>query len=257
MVKNYKQKLWIFDFDGTLSPIVPDRRKATIDQACKKLLQELVVNPLYRVAVLSSRSLVDLSPRVQVPEVFLGGGSGAEWSIPGGHLLSVSGELEDRLNEVRQGTLPRIKKIPALPGIDVEDKKWSIALHIREASPESKKIFFRRLKQWKPKFKVRPLHGPEVIEIQFLPEINKTFGVRIFCEFNKFDPQSGTLVYAGDDENDALAMNFVLEKLGGIVFTVGEHPLVSGSRLVKIPSLLAQEIRNLAGLEGGKGDYYE
>jgi trehalose 6-phosphate phosphatase len=256
MVRNNKQTLWIFDFDGTLSPLVPDREKATIDPTCKELLQDLVGNPLYRVAVLSSRSLEDLTPRVQIPEVFLGGGSGAEWAIYGGHRVMVAGGYEERLNRVRNDTIPHIKKFSIIPGVELEDKKWSIAIHTREASPKSKKIFFRRLKQWEPPFDIRLLHGPEVIEIQFLPEINKTFGVRIFCELNKFDPQYGMLVYAGDDENDSLAMNLVLE-LGGLTFTVGEQRLVPGSRLVKSPSSLAQEIRNLAGLKGGKGDCHE
>lgn len=249
MLRTPKQKLWIFDFDGTLSPIVPDRGKAIIDPTCKKLLQDLVGNPLCRVAVLSSRSLEDLASRVQTPEVFLGGGSGAEWSIHGGHRLQISGDYEERLNRVRNDTISPIKKFSAIPGIELEDKNWSVAMHIRGASSKSRKIFFRRLKQWKPPFDIRILHGPEVIEVQFLPEINKTFGVRIFCEFNKFDPQFGMLVYAGDDENDALAMQYVLE-LGGIAFTVGEHPLVPGARVVEGLSSLAQEIRKLAGLKG-------
>jgi trehalose 6-phosphate phosphatase len=256
MVRNNKQTLWIFDFDGTLSPIVPDRGKATIDPACKELLQDLVGNPLYRVAVLSSRSLDDLTPRVQIPEVFLGGGSGVEWAIYGGHRVMVAGGYEERLNRVRNDTIPHIKKFSVIPGLDLEDKKWSVAIHTRKASLKSKKIFFRSLKQWKPPFEIRLLHGPEVIEIQFLAELNKTFGVRLFCEFNKFDPQYGMLVYAGDDENDALAMKFVLE-LGGLAFTVGEHPLVPESRVVKSPSFLAQEIRKLADLKGGKGDCHE
>jgi trehalose-phosphatase len=256
IVNKHHQKLWIFDFDGTLSILVPDRNKAAIDSECKKLLRELVKIPLNRVAVLSSRSLEDLTPRVQISEVFLGGGSGAEWSIYGIHRLIVAGDYEERLNRARNDTISSIKKISAIPGIELEDKKWSIAIHTREASPKSKKIFFRRLKEWEPSFEIRLLHGPEVIEIQFLPELNKTFGVRIFCELNKFDPQHGMIVYAGDDENDALAMEFVLE-LGGLVFTVGERPLVPEAMVVKSPSFLAQEIRKLAGLKGEKGDYHE
>ena len=255
-MRTSKQKLWIFDFDGTVSPLVPDRGRAILDPACKGLLQKLVVNPLYRVAILSSRSLDDLTPRVQVPEVFLGGGSGAEWLIPGGHRLRAAGGYEERLNIIRNDTISDIKKFSALPGIEVEDKKWSVAIHTREASPKTKKIFFHRLKQWKHPLEIRLLHGPEVIEIQLLPEINKTFGVRMFCEFNQFDPQNGMLVYAGDDENDALAMQFSLE-LGGLAITVGKRPLVPEARVVKNPSFLAQEIRKLAVLKGGKGDYHE
>lgn len=248
MIQAYKQRLLVFDFDGTLSPLVPDRSKASMDPACKKLLRDLVKLPLQRVAVLSSRSLDDLIPRVQIPGVFLGGGSGVEWCVPGGHRFMVAGEPEERLQMVRNDLISHIKKFAAIPGIEVEDKKWSIAIHTRQASPKSKKLFSRRLKEWEPSFEIRLLRGPEVVELQFLPEKNKAFGVHTFCKFNKFDPERGILVYAGDDENDALAMQLVLE-LKGIAFTVGAYPLVPGSRVVDSPATLAKEIRKLAGLK--------
>ena len=66
-----------------------------------------------------------------------------------------------------------------------------------------------RLSRWNPGHRVRIFRGPEVYEIQLVPRINKSFGVRMLCRIMEFTPASGTLFYAGDDENDALAMRFV------------------------------------------------
>jgi trehalose 6-phosphate phosphatase len=77
--------LWVFDFDGTLSPIVPDRAAARLHRECERMLRFLARSPWNRVAVLSSRTLDDVGSRVPVPGVFIGGASGLEWRFPGGH----------------------------------------------------------------------------------------------------------------------------------------------------------------------------
>lgn len=67
-----RRRLWVFDFDGTLSPIVPDRTAARLHPECRELLNELVRAPGRFVAVLSSREIEDLSRRVPLPGVFPG-----------------------------------------------------------------------------------------------------------------------------------------------------------------------------------------
>jgi len=77
------RRLWVFDFDGTLSPLVPDRAVARLHRASLALLKDLAAEPRDRVAVLSSRTLDDIVPRVPVPQAYLGGGCGLEWRTPG------------------------------------------------------------------------------------------------------------------------------------------------------------------------------
>lgn len=78
------RKLWIFDFDGTLSNLVPERSAAQILAEAKDLLKALLHLPGHQVAVLSSLLLKDLIPRVGIPGLCLGGGSGAEGLMPNG-----------------------------------------------------------------------------------------------------------------------------------------------------------------------------
>ena len=74
-----QRSLWVFDFDGTLSSIVPNRAEAHLHRECERMLRFLARSPWNRVAVISSRMLDDMVARVAVPGVFLGGASGLEW----------------------------------------------------------------------------------------------------------------------------------------------------------------------------------
>jgi trehalose 6-phosphate phosphatase len=245
------KRLWFFDFDGTLSPIVPERSQAVIHPDCKNLLEELVATPHERVAVLSSRLLDDLIPRVGVAGVFLGGGSGVEWIVDGKERWIADNDLKDRLKSAREKLIPHITKMSNIPGIDIEDKKWSFAIHTRNSSFTSKRRIALLVKKVITSLNIRMFRGPEVIEIPLLPEIDKSFGVQALCKFLDFNPFNGDIVYAGDDENDATAMDWVLQR-GGIAFTVGHAPLVPGARVVEDPEALAGAIRQLIDREREK-----
>lgn len=242
----HKERIWFFDFDGTLSPIVEERDRAELHPACAGMLAELLRLPLQHVAVLSSRRLDDLVGRVPLEGVFLGGTSGTEWQVPGGHRMVFSGKPARVLESRRRVLLPEIRRLADLPGIELEDKRWSVALHTRHAPRDSGRELDRRLASWQPGAGVRVFRGPEVHEIQLEPRISKSFGVRMLCRFMKFTPRPGTLFYAGDDENDARAMRLVT-RLGGTAVTVGRRALIPAATVVADQRELTEEVRRLAG----------
>ncbi|HET6419053.1 MAG TPA: trehalose-phosphatase [Geobacteraceae bacterium] len=247
---NAREKIWIFDFDGTLAPIVPERSKAELHPECRNMLNNLIRYPMNHVAVLSSRKLDDLTPRIPVDGLFLGGGSGTEWQVPGGHRFALTGEAAETLASRRNRLLPQIHALANLPGVDIEDKDWSVALHTRHAQESSRIELHKRLTIWQEDINVRIFRGPEVFEIQFFPHMSKSYGVRILCKFMKFAPKEGSLFYAGDDENDAVAMRLVI-RLGGTAVTVGERPLIPASTVVKTQRELAEKVGILAALATG------
>jgi trehalose 6-phosphate phosphatase len=205
------------------------------------MLQKLVSNPMFHVAILSSRKLEDPAPRVPVRGLFLGGSSGTEWQVPGGHRMTLSGKASIRLMAVRKRILPELRALAEIPGVVIEDKKWSVALHICQASAAMKLVLSSRLVHSNPSDRIRVFKGPEVYEVQFVPGIDKSFGVRTLCRFLKFRPVPRSLFYAGDDENDAMAMRLV-SRLGGTAVTLGESPLIPSSKVVKDQHSLAEEI---------------
>ncbi|GFE59067.1 trehalose-phosphatase [Geobacter sp. AOG1] len=243
-----QERLWIFDFDGTLSPLVSDRERAQLHPECKQLLETLVTLPCQRVAVLSSRSVEDLIPRVPIRGVYLGGGSGIEWCFPDGQRVLSEGNWEEQLSRTRDPLLHDLSNISVIPGVELEDKKWSVALHTRNAALLAKEQLYSRIVAWRPPHPVRIFSGPEVLEIQLFPEVDKAFGVRMLCQILKFDLSNGVVVYAGDDENDAVAMRWVIHQ-GGNALMVGSSFPVAGARIVKDHSSLIEEIRRMVGLD--------
>lgn len=240
------RRLWVFDFDGTLSTLVPNRNAACLHAESLELLEELVANPRDRVAVLSSRALDDLMDRVPIPQIFLGGGSGLEWHIPGGQRISPGQEEERILEDARRCVLPILEWIGAFPGVELEDKRWSVSVHYRHVPPEKICILLPLIAVLKRLQDIRLFEGPFVTEVQFLPKGNKSFGVQRLCQLLDFDPSEGQILYAGDDENDAVAMRWVLSRRG-IVFSVGDRVQIEGARQVDGPASLAQAVRAMIG----------
>jgi trehalose 6-phosphate phosphatase len=131
--------------------------------------------------------------------------------------------------------------------VDVEDKGWSIAIHHRHVLPEIAAMLEPLLKELEGTPDVRVYRGPSVAEVQLLRNVNKSFGVRTICRIIGFDPSKDRILYAGDDENDAVAMRWVLRKRG-IAFSVGDAAHVPGARVVEHPVALARAVADLAGI---------
>lgn len=238
------QRLWIFSFDGALTAPSADRSKARLHRLTRQLLEELASSPEERVAVLSSRSLEDLVSRVPIPGVFLGGGCGTEWHIPGGESMTLSGRPKDLLMETRDELLPLLRDVAALPGITLDDRRWSAAIHAGGVAPKVKRTLDEQLEAICRQRSVAMYRYPDMVEIQFLPEITMEFGARAICRFLK---QEGPIICAGSDANDATAIRWVLRQ-GGSAISIGRRPIMAGvTAAVDIRSLVRQ-VRDLAGV---------
>ncbi len=243
--------LWVFDFDGTLSPLVPDRTVARLHPASLTLLKDLAADPHDRVAVLSSRTLEDIVPRIPVPQAYLGGCCGLEWRIPGGCHISPGYEAEKKLEEIRRDVLPKLERIGDFPGVELEDKRWSVSVHYRNVPPDVLSALIALIDELKREPALRFFQGPAVAEVQLFPSVDKSFGIRRLCHLLSFRPSDGRIFYAGDDENDAVAMRWVLARKG-TVFAVGGRVMVEGARHVDGPVDLVQAVRELCRMPAAK-----
>jgi trehalose 6-phosphate phosphatase len=118
------QPLLAFDFDGTLAPIVERPDDARVAPALSQRLARLArVRP---VAVITGRAVADVAQRLGFSPRFIVGNHGAEDpERPAG--------LEDsRLDGLRAHLAAHAPELHAA-GVQVEDKKLSLALHYRRA----------------------------------------------------------------------------------------------------------------------------
>lgn len=118
----WSRALLAFDFDGTLAPIVAARDAAVMRRSTMELFKRVCV--LYPTAVISGRSLRDVRARIGGARVrYVVGNHGLE---PG----AASPDTERALNEARTALLRLVNETP---GLDLEDKRYSISVHYRGA----------------------------------------------------------------------------------------------------------------------------
>jgi len=208
----------LFDYDGTLTPIVEHPRLAALDDAVRRLLAALAARPRVRVGVLSGRELEDLKSLVALPGLYYAGTGGLELDLRGLHIVHPhadrAAELIARLAEALEC------RLAAFEGTWLEKKRLALTVHYRHAPEEAR----RRLRAavadavdpWAEQVRIVP--GPEAWEITPLNRWNKGTAVRLILADSDADDE--LLFYAGDGANDAEAISEVAA-MGGITLGIG------------------------------------
>lgn len=179
--------LLAFDYDGTLAPIVTDRNRAEMRTTTSALLQQLCTR--YPCVLISGRSVTDVSTYVEgIPFRHIVGNHGLE---PGRHLhefAALVGELKPDLE----------RALAPLQGVEVEDKRYSLALHYRRSRSkrEAKHLILAAIARLN--LPTRIVLGKQVINV--LPESapHKGDAVMRLRELERVD----VACYVGDDVTD-------------------------------------------------------
>lgn len=114
--------LLAFDFDGTLAPIVTDPKGACMRPRTSELLTR--VCELYPTAVISGRSKADVLSRLGGAEVK---------HVIGNHGLEPGSRLEEFEADMRRALEVLGRALSAVTGVELEDKRYSLAVHYRAA----------------------------------------------------------------------------------------------------------------------------
>lgn len=194
--------LLMLDFDGTLSPIASTPDKAILPKSTQRILKALTSH--LPVAIVSGRLLDDIRKRVESHELIYAGSHGMEWQIHGqiGH-VTIPKETLEMLQTAKLG----LAKLPSeFPGMLLEDKRLSLAIHYRLIRPSQAKAFRTRVMETiRPFLKndLELIEGKKVFELR--PEMNWTKGH--FAEFivrhlEQGDHKRLLPIYVGDDTTD-------------------------------------------------------
>ena len=120
----------MLDFDGVLAPIVTDPTTSAMPDRVARSLARLA-GGLGLVAVISGRPVGFLEERVQAPGVPLLGSYGMEQSFDSAR--QIAPEAHEWLGPVREAEQKLQELLAGLPGIWVEEKSVSVAVHWRQA----------------------------------------------------------------------------------------------------------------------------
>jgi trehalose 6-phosphate phosphatase len=127
-----KPILYVFDFDGTLAPISPDRDAVKIPYSVSEWLKELAKRA--PCTVVSGRALADLAPRVDGAVPYLIGNHGIESPLASIDSLHAAEEI---CAAWKRDIATCLAKILKSLGGEVEDKRYSLTVHYRAQAKEA------------------------------------------------------------------------------------------------------------------------
>ncbi|MCH8893831.1 MAG: trehalose-phosphatase [Chloroflexi bacterium] len=126
--------LLLFDYDGTLTPIVARPEIATLSDEMRRSLSVLAAMDRFVVGVVSGRGLADLEALVAIPGLVYAGNHGLEMRGGGMDFLHPEAlAFEASLAEVAR-LLERA--LAEVPGILVDNKRLTLSVHFR-STPDS------------------------------------------------------------------------------------------------------------------------
>ncbi|TAK69959.1 MAG: trehalose-phosphatase [Actinomycetota bacterium] len=185
------------DYDGTLAPIVPNPTDARPLPESITALRNLAAMPSTTAAVISGRSLRDLAALSRLPgEVHLVGSHGSEFDI--GYVTAMDDDNAALLRRVDQSLA---ELTDGVPGVSLERKPASIAVHVRRADPDAAATVLRALDEGPVTWPgVHVTKGKEVVELAVV-ETNKGSAVDIL----RHRTGATAAIFVGDDATDERA----------------------------------------------------
>ena len=223
LVPHLSETAILLDIDGTLLDLMPTPREVWVPPGLTKTLNRLVEKTNGALALVSGRSLNDID-LIFAPDVFSAvGGHGAEMRIEG-ERESVAAHAPPMDKELKR-RLAAIAKLS--PGILLEDKGYSLALHYRLA-PQAEKAIYEAVSLIRadlPNAPIEVLPGKYVCEIKH-SGFTKASGV---LELMTREPFKGRRpLFIGDDVTDETVFA-IMPDFDGLAFSVGRRAMgVSG-----------------------------
>jgi trehalose 6-phosphate phosphatase len=198
-----EKTLCAFDFDGTLAPIVTHPGRARMRPRTRELLKRL--SRLYPCAIFSGRSRADLRGKVQ--------GSGIR-DLAGNHGAEPSARSSAALRRKVAHWKTVLKSgIDDMPGVWIEDKGISLAVHYRQ-QPNKQAARRRIMRALASLDGVHAVGGKQVINLVAADAPHKGQALAAARDRLKCD----WVLYVGDDDNDedafALSGNTVPVRVG-------------------------------------------
>ncbi len=206
------------DFDGTLAPICPFADDARLEPDVRETLEALVERPDVLVAIVSGRELWDLRRRVGIHGIVYAGENGME--IRGRGTQFIEPAALARRGVIKLIARELISSLREIPGVFVEEKHLTIAVHFRLAPPGDKQKIrdtMRSVVEMADRqVEIRP--GKMVWEV--LPRTGWRKGAAVDWIYRSCAAKDTLPIYAGDDESDEDAFRYLS---GGITIRVGEE----------------------------------
>lgn len=214
------------DYDGVLTPIVDRPEDAVMSDSMREVVGALAKR--YSVCVVSGRDRPVVQQLMGVNNLVVAGSHGFDiWSPQEGTIAHDAAiGFEDLISEVRD----RLRvEAESIPGVVVEPKRASVAVHYRLADPEHvarvTAAVDELLNEYSGRLKVT--RGKMVHELQPKIDWHKGKAVRHLLQTLKLDTDDVVPLYLGDDITDEDAFRALAGPGVGIIVGHPEDPEVA------------------------------
>jgi trehalose 6-phosphate phosphatase len=232
----------LFDYDGTLTPIVAHPTLARLGPATRQRLAALSNLPGIAVGVISGRALADVRNMVGLPGLYYAGSGGQELDLRG---EQINYPHADKFRDNARTLLDRLAPIfTAHPGTWAESKPVGIAIHYRELVSTRRADFRHEVARVVSEFSYpfRLLDVTQALEIT--PADGWDKGTAVEAILDHLGEPDVLPMYAGDAANDAEALA-VVDLRGGIAIGVGPSAPAVAPHRVTDAGELSEAIANL------------
>lgn len=220
-----KQLAVFLDYDGTLSPIVERPELASLPGETRELVRQLA--SVATVAIVSGRDLRDVKDMVNLDEVYYAGSHGFEIVAPDGERLDADPGAEFLpILDLTEAELD--EALAGIPGVQVERKRFSIAVHYRRVAPVDVDAVDQAVTRVADRHnRLHRSGGKKIHELQ--PRIDWHKGKAVLLLLERLD--NVFPIYIGDDVTDENAFTALSGRGIGVVVMEEPRPTAASYRL--------------------------
>ncbi|HEY1186427.1 MAG TPA: trehalose-phosphatase [Gemmata sp.] len=239
-----RQIVFLFDYDGTLTPIVRHPSLAALPAHTRELLISFTRVPDVSVAVVSGRALEDVRNMVAIPGVYFAGCGGMELDLLGTSLTHPDalrfGEMFDAAHRQLLEPLRRF------PGAWVERKPTALAVHYRELTPLASVCLGIEVSEVLHRFaELRFRVVSAAVEVTPANGWDKGSAVEAVLGRVRTPGRSAPFpIYFGDAPNDEEGMSAALAA-GGLAIGIGPDAPTAGEHKFPDPDALFKALTEL------------
>ena len=241
------------DYDGTLTRIVDDPSRAEFDEEMRQQVWQIAEH--WFVAVISGRGLADVRARVGIENVVYAGSHGFEASSGSGY-FNDHPEREEYLRALDRAEKELGEYARELPGVQVERKKFAIAVHYRRAEEKSVPPLEKKVDEMagQSSGRLKKTGGKKIFELR--PDVNWDKGRALEAMIEKFHIDCSRVIplYIGDDTTDEDAFRAVGGGRGIGILVSSNDRATAADYLLRDPREVAVFLRKMADMAGrGEG----
>jgi trehalose-phosphatase len=191
----------MLDIDGTLAPLQPRPEDSFVPEPTREAVLALRALPDVHVALVTGRAAADGRRLAAIDGAWVIGNHGIESISPNGEAV-----VDGTAAKYRYAIAGAVEALAALvgqiPGVRVEDKRWTLSVHYRLARDEVEPRLRQTMDDVAHKHGLRLIRGKKIFELRPPIHVHKGTAVLDLSRQIAGSKLHASLFYAGDDRTD-------------------------------------------------------